>query len=606
MDAPAEAANEEVVVMKSAQVGWTEILGNIVGYFIDQDAAPQMVLQPTLDMAEAWSKDRLAPMVRDTPRLTAKVSDVKGRASGNTVLHKSYPGGQLTIAGANSAASLASRPIRVVLADEVDRYPPSAGTEGDPLALAYKRTNNFWNRRKLAGSTPTLAGVSRIEAKFLESDQRRFFVPCPHCGERQVLRWERVHWEKAKDGSHRPETTAYACEACGALWDDAERWAACSRGEWRATAPFKGIAGFHVWEAYSPWVKLAATVRAFLEAKKSPETLKVWTNTALGETWQERGEAPDWERLYERRRQELKLGEVPDGAAVLTCGADVQRNRIEADVWGWGAGMTSWLIDHRVFHGDPAGEAVWRELDAFLAEEWEAPDGRRMRVARTAIDTGDGYSTTSVYAWARRHPREVMAIKGVGRFDTAQPVSGPTWVDATIGGRKLRRGCQLWTVAVSVFKSETYAWLRLPPAVDGGEAPPGTINLPQGVDAEWIQQLVAEQLVKTRTRAGTTRLEWQKTRERNEAIDMRVYARAASYALGLDRWPAAKWAKVLGIAPTPVRAEDHRDPPARGQDAEAPPETKSDLGPTRPSMPKAESFSRDQRRSRPNPFRPNR
>lgn len=576
MDAVADPLIEEVVVSKSAQVGWTEIIGNIVGYFVDQDPASLLVLQPTLDMAEAWSKDRLAPMVRDSPRLTEKIADARSRDSGNTVLHKKFAGGQLTIAGANSAASLASRPIRVVLADEVDRYPASAGTEGDPLTLAYKRTNNFWNRRKLAGSTPTIAGASRIEAKLEESDQRRFYVPCPHCDHRQVLRWEQVRWDKTKAGAHRPDTAAYACEECGCLWDDAERWAAVGLGAWRATKPFKGIAGFHIWEAYSPWVKLADTVKSFLEAKKQPETFKVWTNTALGETWQEKGEAPDWQRLYERRTQELRLGEIPEWVGVLTCGADVQRNRIEADVWGWGDGLESVLVDHRVFYGDPAGDEVWKELDTFLRDEWETPNGRRMRMSRMAIDTGDGFSTTHVYAWTRKHPREVMAIKGTGSFAAASPVMGPNWVDITVRGRKVIRGVQLWTIAVALFKSETYSWLRLDQPIDGQPFPSGYIHLPQGVDAEWIQQLVAEQLISVKNKkTGRVKREWQKTRDRNEAIDMRVYARAAAYALGIDRWSTNRWQRALGLSlrtarrPAPSEPTEGQQPPEAAAGAPA-------------------------------------
>jgi phage terminase large subunit GpA-like protein len=211
-----------------------------------------------------------------------------------------------------------------------------------------------------------VAGISRIEAAWEISDKRRFYVPCPACNLHQVLTWDQVRWNKDEAGAHLYQTAYYLCPECGHPWDDPERWAAVKQGEWRATAPFHGIAGFHIWEAYSPWVKLAETVKAFLDAKDHPEALKVWTNTTLGETWAERGEAPDWQRLYERRRQELRLGDVPEWVGVLTAGADVQRNRIEVDVWGWGDGMQSALIDHQVFHGDPAAEAVWAELDEYL------------------------------------------------------------------------------------------------------------------------------------------------------------------------------------------------------------------------------------------------
>jgi len=518
-------------------------------------------LQPTLDMAEAWSKDRLSPMVRDTPCLTARIADARSRDSGNTVLHKKFAGGQLTIAGANSAASLASRPIRVVLADEVDRYPASAGTEGDPLTLAYKRTNNFWNRRKLSGSTPTIAGASRIEAKFEESDQRRFFVPCPHCGHRQALRWAQVRWDKTKGGDHRPETAMYLCEAddCGSLWDDAERWAAVRRGEWRATRPFTGIAGFHIWEAYSPWVKLAETVRAFLEAKKHPETLKVWTNTALGETWQEKGEAPDWQRLYDRRDPGIALGHPPAWVGVLTGSVDVQRGgggRLEFDAWGWGESLRRVLVDHIVIAGDPADAATWAALDAEIAREWQTADGRYLKLSRIAVDSGDGTNTMAVYAWARRHPGLVMAIKGRHTTTVGTPVAGPTWVDIKgKNGRTIRKGCRLWIVGTSMLKTELYGQLRLDAPVDGENWPPGFVHLPGDTGDEWIKQLVAEQLVKKKTRYGMTKLSWEQLRDRNEALDNAIYARAAAWEIGIDRWPAERWAMLI----TPVAAEPETD-----------------------------------------------
>lgn len=550
MDAVADPANEEVVVMKSAQVGWTEIIGNIVGFFVDQDPASILVVQPTLDMAEAWSKDRLAPMVRDTPCLTAKIADAKSRDSGNTVLHKKFAGGQLTIAGANSPASLASRPIRVVLADEVGRYPVSAGTEGDPLALAYKRTNNFWNRRKLAGSTPGIAGVCRIEAKYLESDQRRFFVPCPHCGERQVLRWEQVRWEKGKGGTHRPETAHYVCEHNGCIWDDGDRGGAVRLGEWRATAPFKGIAGFHIWEAYSPWVKLADTVKAFLEAKKTPATYKVWTNTALGETWVEKGEAPDWQRLYDRRETGMTLGTPPAWAGLLIASCDLQRaggGRIEVDVWAFGPGRRRALVEHIDIEGELSSAVTWAKLDTVVAREWVADDGRPMRLTKVGVDTGDGETTMYARAWCRRHSGLAMALKGRKSLEASQPISAPTWVDITVNGRKLAKGVKQWTIGTSMLKSELFGDLRLERPVDGDDYPDGYIFLPADTGDEWIKQLVAEQLITKRNkRTGRIAQEWQQTRPRNEALDNAIYARAIAISLGTDRWSDAKWATLVG------------------------------------------------------------
>ena len=274
MDSINDPGVHTVVVMSSAQVGKTEILNNIVGYHIHQDPAPILCVQPTVEMGKTWSKDRLAPMLRDTPALRGRVKDARSRDAGNTTQHKQFPGGHITIAGANSAAGLASRPIRVVLLDEVDRYPPSAGSEGDPVRLATKRTTTFWNRKILLTSTPTIKGLSRIELAFESSDKRRFWVPCPHCGEFQVLAWSGVKFAPL----------GYQCAGCQGLWTDTQRWWAVARGEWRAEGESKGVAGFHLNELYSPWVTTAEMVESFLEAKKSPETLKTWVKTTLGET----------------------------------------------------------------------------------------------------------------------------------------------------------------------------------------------------------------------------------------------------------------------------------------------------------------------------------
>ena len=292
------------------------------------DPAPCLILQPTIEMAETWSKDRLAPMLRDTPALRGRVADPRARDSGNTLLHKSFAGGHVTMAGANSPASLASRPIRLLFCDEVDRYPASAGTEGDPVALARKRTGTFWNRKIVEISSPTIVGTSRIAAAYEESDRRRFHVPCPHCGVFQRLEWERVRWE-----GDEVSTALYYCVECDIGWSDQQRWAAVRRGHWVAGAAFRGIAGFQLSELYSPWRRLAQTVGDFLEARGKPERLKVWRNTALGLPWQEAGEAPDWERLIERR-EPFPMGVVPAAAVALTAGVDNQN-----DPWSWRSGL---------------------------------------------------------------------------------------------------------------------------------------------------------------------------------------------------------------------------------------------------------------------------
>lgn len=545
MNAISDASVETVVVKTSAQVGKTECILNTVGYHVDQDPSPVMVVMPTERDAETWSKDRFAPMARDTPCLHGKLSDPKSRDGSNKILHKKFAGGHLTIVGANAPSGLAMRPIRILLCDEVDRYPASAGAEGDPVNLARKRTVTFWNRKIVLVSTPTIKGVSRIDAAWEESDKRRFWVPCPDCGTHQVLRWEQVRWDKDKAGSHLPETAQYVCEECGGIWSDARRWASVREGEWRAENTLAGIAGFHLNEIYSPWVRLENMVRAFLSAKEQgAEGMKTFVNTSLGETWVETGEAPDWQRLYDRRTA-WKPDSVPAGGLFLTAGADVQKDRIEVDVWAWGRGLESWLVDHVVIEGGPGDAGAWSNLNQLLDRTWCHESGSALRIAKLAIDTG--YEAPAVYGWARSAGfAQVAPVKGVEGFNRSSPVSGPTYVDTNHAGKRLRRGARLWTVAVSTFKAETYRFLRLERPTDeeqegGAVHSAGSIHLPTWIESEWLKQLVAEQLVTVRTKRGFARLEWQKLRERNEALDCRVYARAAAWIAGADRWSEARW-----------------------------------------------------------------
>ncbi|WP_408033466.1 phage terminase large subunit family protein [Thalassobacter stenotrophicus] len=548
MDAISNAAAETVVIMSSSQIGKSEAILNMVGYHIDHDPAPIMVVMPTERDAETWSKDRFSPMARDTQCLQDKIANPKSRDGNNKILHKRFPGGHLTIVGANAPSGLASRPIRLLLCDEIDRYPFSAGAEGDPVNLAKKRTVTFWNRKIVLVSTPTNKGASRIDAAFEESDQRRFWVPCPNCGHEQILTWGQVKWDKDENGSHRPESARYHCADCDAAWKDETRWAATSKGRWVAEAPFNGTAGFHLNEIYSPWVRLEAMAKAFLSARAGgDETMKTFVNTSLGETWMESGEAPDWQRL-QGLKEEWRAGTVPAGGLFLTAGVDVQKDRIEVDVWAWGKGLQSWLIDHIVIDGGPGDPACWQKLSDLLGRTWVHAGGTPMTIARLAIDTG--YETAAVYAWARQVGfGQVAPVKGLEGFNRASPVTGPTFVDATIGGKRLRRGARLWSVATSTFKAETYRFLRLdPPEVtspaDGERFPPGFLHLPGWVDAEWLKQLTAEQLVTVKNKRGFAKLEWQKLRERNEALDCRVYARAAAWILGADRWSDARWEEL--------------------------------------------------------------
>ena len=544
---------QRIVFMKAAQVGATEAGNNWIGFAIHQAPGPMLAVQPTVELAKRNSRQRIDPLIDESPELRERVKPARSRDAGNTMLSKEFAGGILIMTGANSAVGLRSTPARYIFLDEVDAYPASADEEGDPVTLAEARSLTFAHRRKVfLVSTPTIRGLSRIEREFEASDQRRFFVPCPHCGQEQWLKFERLRWQKG-----RPETAEYHCEGCEQPIAEHYKTAMLEAGEWRATATAAdpNTVGYHLSALYSPigWLSWERIVRAWDAAQGSDEAIKAFRNTILGETWVESGEAPDWQRLADQR-ETWTAGAVPAGGLFLTAGADVQKDRIEVDVWAWGRGLESWLIDHLVLEGGPGDPVCWQQLTNLLGQTWQHASGQPMTLARLAIDTG--YETSAVYAWSRQVGfAQVAPVKGVEGFNRSSPVTGPTYVDATIAGRRLRRGARLWTVATSTFKTETYRNLRQDrPTREEIEAghlcPPGTIHLPNWADGEWLKQFTAEQLVTVRTKRGFARLEWQKLRERNEALDTRVYARAAAWILGADRWSDARWTDLeaqLGI-----------------------------------------------------------
>lgn len=579
-----------IVFMKSSQVGATEAGNNWIGYCMHRAPGPFLAVQPTTELAKRLSQQRIEPLIEETPDLREIILPARSRDSGNTVQAKRFPGGQLILTGANSAVGLRSMPARWLFLDECDAYPGDVDGEGDPIALAEARSDSFGHRRKMfLASTPTIRGFSRIEREYEMSDQQRYHLPCPHCGGLQWLKFERLTWEKGQ-----PETAVYICEHCEeAIEERFKTWMMdeTNGADWAPTADPEqaeairraGIIGFHISGLYSPigWLSWEEIARRWESAQGNDASLKTVKNTVLGETWQERGEAPDWQRLYDRREDRL-MGQVPAGGLILTAGADVQRHpgRIEIDIWAWGRNLESWLVDHVVLEGDIARPEVWADLSDFLGETWPHKSGARMALARMAIDSGDGATTDAVYAWARRVGHgQVLPIKGVRGFDRSTPVDGPTFVEATEGGRKIRRGVRLWKIAVSVFKTETYRFLRLDrpteeDLAEGGAWPAGFVHLPAGTTAEWVKQLVAEQLVSVKTRQGFQRLEWQQMRERNEALDCRVYARAAAWVMGMDRWDERRWEQL---------EEQVRGPAEDGPPAGQPNRPDQQQAPKRPS-----------------------
>lgn len=556
MDAVSDKSVGQVVVMSSAQIGKTEVVNNVVGYFISQDPSPMLLVMPTLEMGEAWSKDRCAPMVRDTPALRGLVAEPNSKGSGNTLLHKTFPGGHLTIAGANSPASLSSRPIRVVLLDEVDRFPASAGTEGDPVTLATKRTATFWNRRILMTSTPTVKGVSRIDQAFNHSDQRRYFVPCPHCDAFQVLTWAAVQWPE-----DRPEEAKIACVECGALLDDGDRVDMIARGEWRATAPFTGVAGFHIWEAYSPWRSIAEIVSDFLKAKPYPETLKAWINTSLGEPWEDQlGERMAGDTLA-ARAEEYEPWTVPAGASLVTAGVDVQHDRLALTVWGFGPGEEAWLVAWEEIFGSPAERSTWAALDAALSRKLAHGSGGTIGIRATCVDAGDGVMTNYVLDYCRDQRARraagvshALAIKGQSQ-PGKPPIGKPAKVDVTARGVTAPGSAMLWPVGSDTIKGWYMGRLRNE----------GAIHFPAGLPDDFYKQITSERL-QTKFVRGMPVKRWVKaSAARNEALDASVYAYAAAVFAGLKRanWPALV-AEIKKSKPQEEASPMMRPPKLRG------------------------------------------
>jgi len=529
MDVVTDPNVEDVVIMSSSQVGKTEIINNIAAFFIQQDPSPILLVQPTVEMAQAWSKDRLTPMLRDTPILHGLVSAPRSKQSANTLLHKVFPGGHITMAGANAPAGLASRPIRVVLFDEVDRYPVSAGAEGDPVKLGEKRSTTFWNRKKIKVSTPTEDGLSRIDRLFKNSDQRYYHVPCYHCGHEQRLYWRQVKWVQTPEGDHDVASAGYCCSSCGAVWSESERLWSIKRGSWVKSNPDSPTAGFHISELYSPWSSIRSIVTAFLESKDDPELLKTWTNTVLGEAWELRGEKVDRHALYERRED---YEGVPEQGLILTAGVDVQHDRIEYEVVAWGEGEQSWNVDYRILFGDTAGDDIWDELDDALDEHYTHESGAEMHINAIMVDSGDRTQRVYDYVLATRHAK-LFAGKGVA--GAGRPVAK---LSRKPKG-KSRRAVDLYQIGVDDAKATLYARLKME------RVGPGYCHFPMDRDLEYFEQLTAEKRVKRMVK-GYEVAEWQKVRPRNEALDCRVYAYAALKVLN-PTWQTAE--RRLGKKP---------------------------------------------------------
>lgn len=525
MDAITDNKVEHVTVMKSARVGYTKILNHVVGYHIHQDPASVMVVLPTVEDAQGHSKEEIAPMLRDTACLAGLVSEAKAKDGANTILQKQFPGGTLSLVGANSPRGFRRVSRRIVLFDEIDGYPRSAGAEGDQIKLGIRRTEYYWNRKIVTGSTPTIKDFSRVERLYEKTDQRRYFVPCPHCNHMQYLRWANITWH-----DNDPSTAAYKCENCSTLIPHAKKRWMVDRGEWRPTAVSEspGHIGFHIWAAYSysPNASWPQLVEEFLASRADPEALKTFVNTVLGETWEdEYASKIGADSLLERSASETYVHLVPPvNVLALTIGCDVQDDRLSLSVWGWGRDEEAWLIDRVKLYGSPSRSEVWQQLDEILARPFTNEADQHLKPMCCAIDSG-GHHTQEVYQYARERAHlGVIAIKGANQ--KGKPVIGKaSKVDLTAKGKTVKGGAQVFSVGVDGIKSLLFGRLK------HNEPGPGYLHFYPTITPDYFQELTAEKQI-LRFRNGFPERIWvKKSQSPNEALDELNYAYAALHRL---------------------------------------------------------------------------
>lgn len=582
MDAITDPTVTRVTIMKSARVGYTKILDHAVGYFIHQDPSPMLVVQPRVEDAEDYSSTEIEPMLRDTPVIREAVGDLKGKDAKQKLLKRVFRNGSsISFVGANSPGGFRRVTVRVVMFDEVDGYPVlGAGDDGDQIRLGERRAQTFWNRRIIMGSTPLVKGESRIEKSYLRSDQRKFFVPCPHCGEHQVLEWGGpglpygIKWDKNDEGEHDASTAYYLCRHNGCIIKDDDKAEMLDKGEWRATAPFTGHAGFHIWTGYSldPNASWPALVGEWLEVCHDPLERKTFFNLVLGEPYEERGDrALDEDRLLERC--EVWAAEVPDGVAVLTFGADVQPDRVEIEVVGWGRNEESWSIAYEVFPGDPNERDFWTKIDAFLKRKWLRADGRPFVVSAGCIDTG-GANTQAVYNFTKaRLKRRIWGIKGASE---TSPMRAPIW-PTKVPNHRNRATYRPTIIGTNAAKDSVRA--RLHQEKPGS----GYMHFPADRDRGYFSQLTAERLIDKKGRGRTWKV-WDCPKNRaNEALDCRVYAFAALVGMQQAGFALNRTADDVGAAytiievpveppPATVTPEPENGTDEATQGADAPPD----------------------------------
>ena len=562
MDAFTDPKVRNIAMVSASQIGKSELILNIIGYIIDQDPGSVLFVQPTIDDAKKFSRLRVAPMIRDSKRLREKVADIKSRDSGNTILQKSFPGGMLTITGSNSASALASTPARYILGDERDRWAVSAGSEGDPWALAEARQATFYNAKAVEVSTPTIKGTSNIENAYYKGTQERWNHLCPECGEYGEIIFDRIHFDhtvtkvRGKKSYSINGPILWCCPSCGCLIpEDAMRRQPAKWIPENPDAYATGMRSFWLNAFSSPWTPWEKIVLKFLQAKDDPQKLKVVYNTLFGEVWEDRGDLADEDSMLARREDygtnaDGSPVELPEGVLVLTCGVDTQDNRLEYEVVGHGHYGETWGIKKGYIMGKPDAREVWERLDDVIDHVFYFKDRKHgLRISFTCVDSG-GHYTQEVYEACRaRKNKRVFAIKGKG--GEGVPIFTPPTKVAIRDNKKIT--CYLYTLGVDAGKAAIMSSLKVQ------EAGPKYAHFPRGeyygYDSYYFAGLLSEKLELTQTKRGNV-WAWVKIpgHTRNEALDCRNYAMAGFRILNVDTLAVERRLKNLPEKDTPKKA----------------------------------------------------
>ena len=533
---------KRVVTMVASQLMKTQIALNWIGGLMHMAPSNILTLLPSLGLAKRVSS-RIGKTIKATPQLRERVAANRSRDARNTMDTKEFEGGSLYITTAGSAANLSELSARYIYGDEVDRWVVDVGEEGDPIELAETRGSTFGRNAKFYfSSSPTIRGASRIADLFETSDQRFYYVPCPNCGHMQVLEWERLYYSADYTKVH------YQCVGpeCDVLIEEHHKGEMLAKGEWRAHAQGDGeTVGFNLNALYSPpgWTGWASLAKQFEKAKLAMsrgdlEPMQVFYNTRLAKVWDSAQEQTKADVFMARARLETYgLGAMPLNVLMLTASVDVQANRLEFLVVGWGAGMERWIIDYQVIWGDPSDQRTWSVLDDKLKARYPHPCGAEMTIRAAGIDSG-GNHTDEVYQFCRlRRWRNIFAVKGASKPGRPVIAQRPSMMDVTWKGLTERKGVELWFIGTDTAKDWIY---NRYPVEDG----PGALHFANDLPDDFFAQCVAERKV-TRYVKGYKKIEWVKGKaERNEALDLMVYSLAMAHYLGLHRYKERDWERV--------------------------------------------------------------